>query len=232
MAAEKIRSKDFEKIKVENLKKIGETETAAICERFKLGPEAGAILLKEKTHASEYLQALINNQLYSDAINFLAHGLPKREAIWWGYLCACHAESSSRQVEIKEQAEIKEKTEIKEQQKVINDALELIKDWVYKPSDALRRKAEQFSEKLQFNSATAWAVTAVFWSGGSICPENLPAVMPQEFLYAKAVAGGVMLAAVLNIKDKDNAVKEINGNYQRFLWQGLDIAQGGNGEKL
>lgn len=196
------------------LQKLNSQKPSIICSRFKLS-DNGAAMLEDGVNSAQYLNSLIYQEFYSDAVNFLAHGLPKREAIWWGYLAAKHADGESLANEAQE-------------------ALRLIKDWVYHPDESLRRKAERLSEKLEFKTAVGWSIMSVFWSGGSLCAEHLPAVMPQEFLYAKGVAGAVMLAAVLaGVEQKREPLgKTISSNYRYFIEQGIDIAKGGNGENI
>jgi hypothetical protein len=63
---------------------------ADICSRFELGKEARQ-LLRDGMKAADFLAALVAQKKYVDAIHFLAHGLPAREAIWWGCLCMQHA---------------------------------------------------------------------------------------------------------------------------------------------
>ena len=45
--------------------------------------DAAKALLDDKQTPRQFLQLLGKQQLYSDAVRFLAHALPKREAIWW-----------------------------------------------------------------------------------------------------------------------------------------------------
>jgi hypothetical protein len=65
---------------------------------------------------------------------------------------------------------------------------------------------------------------AAFWSGGSLAPPESPAVPPAANLTAKAVAGAVMLAAV--VPDPVQAPEK----YRHFFDLGVDIACGGKGK--
>lgn len=184
--------------------KIQAKDAKTILSKFKASEEACALSRTESPPLS-FLNSLITMGLFVDACHFLAHALPKREAAWWAYICA-------------EQAEKKHPNPLCQQ------ALEKIKQWVYQPTDENRRAVQIFTEKLGFDTASAWAANAVFWSGGSItAPEN-PDVMPPENLSAHAVAGTVMLAATLY--RPEGAV----ANYQHFLAQGINIAENGHGE--
>lgn len=197
-----------QKINVSALLKLKRGTTSDLCKYFKLSDEANNFL-SSTPEPKDFLQMLIDKEQYIDAVNFLAHNLPLRESIWWGYLAAFYSDANS-------------------ENKEILTALQIVKDWVYKPDEKLRRDAEEISEKLQFKNASGWIATAIFWSGGSLCKENAPQVLPADGLYAKAVAGCIMLAAVLNSK----SVEESHNNYHRFLIQGIDIVNGGNGNSI
>ena len=52
-----------------------------------LGDKAMA-LMKPDYHPREYVALLSDKKLFPDAVRFLAHALPKREAVWWGWISA------------------------------------------------------------------------------------------------------------------------------------------------
>ena len=170
---------------ITELKKFTSELAINICEHFKLSEDAKH-LIDAKLQATEFLQRLIDKNFYHDAVQFLAHGLPKREAIWWAYLCA-------------EQTELSDKKTDND----ILEALKITKAWIYEPQETTRRLAEKAAEKLTFKTAASWIAMAVFWSGGSITPLNQPAVEPNKFLSAKAVSGAVMLAVVAKNPEKN-----------------------------
>ena len=58
--------------------------------RFDL-PQSAKALLQPGMTPLQFLEALAAKKLYVDGIDFLAHGLPPREAVWWGCLCLQHA---------------------------------------------------------------------------------------------------------------------------------------------
>ncbi len=164
-------------------------------------------LLAEHASSCDYLQALIKNEYYPEAVTFLAYALPKREATWWACLCARAC--------LTEQSEV---TDIK--------AIERAEAWVYKPNHENSQINFQAASATAFKTAAGWASMAAFWSGDNISPVEGNVVVPARDLTAKAVVGAVMLAAVNHGKDQ---VKE---NYLHFLRQGIDIACGGDGRKV
>jgi hypothetical protein len=80
-------------------------------------------LLRDAMDPGEYLDALTEQRLYRDALQFVAHLLPPRFAVWWGCLCAWHAARP-------------------EPPSVVAEALHAAVRWVLDPSEANRRAAE------------------------------------------------------------------------------------------
>ena len=189
----------------QSLRKINVRQASEIYQHFELTAEAAT--LEDDTLAPEAcLGILIEAEQFEDAVRFLAHALPRREAVWWACLAA-------RTVTRDEDADPRHQA-----------ALEAAESWVFEPVEANRRKAELLAEKTRFRHPSGWAAVAAFWSGASITAETEPPVPPPTHLYAHAVTGAVMLAASL---DDPNHVKP---KLRAFLKQGMDIANGGNGQ--
>lgn len=185
------------------LKKVAAPKAASVCQDIELDPEA-AQCLKADPAPVEFLNELLERQLFPDAVRFLARALPKREATWWACICTrgmLTPETPPASVR----------------------ALEAAEQWVYKPTEDNRRMAETAAHATSFDGPEPWAAMAAFWSEGSIAPANVPPVAPSDNLASKAVAGAVMLAAVSREPEK------APDKYRYFLAQGVDIANGGNG---
>jgi hypothetical protein len=146
---------------------------------------------------------LIAHQLHDDAVRFLAHLLPKREAVWWACLCAregCGAD-------LPPSAE---------------KALLAAERWVAEPIEENRRAAMAAAETATLGTPAGCAALAAFLSGGSLGPPNVQAIPPGEGLTARAVAGAILLAAV--VREPDKAPQKFQG----FLERGLDVLHGSN----
>lgn len=185
------------------LSKITSPTAAAVCANFELEAES-LPLLEETPNSEQFLRRLIEEKHYVDALGFLAHALPKREAVWWACVCArstLAAEPPAAELNL----------------------LGLAEAWVYDPSEANRRAAMAAAEASEFKTSSSWAAVAAFWSGGSIAPPDLQAVPPADNLTGKAVAAAVMMAVALGEPDK------MEERYRQMLTRGLDIARGGNG---
>ena len=166
-------------------------------------PEAEQVLVRD-TAPQISIERLIEAGFYLDAIKLLAHGLPKREAVWWACLAARKAQKPDT-----------------DQDNV--NALLATETWARKPTEEHRLRCKELGEKTQFKSAASWAATAASWCTGSMTPTGEPEVPPPAYLYAHAVAGSISLAAAL--VDPEN----LEENYKLMLAQGIDLARGGNG---
>lgn len=182
------------------LTKVEAKSAAEVCARFELGEKA-ALLPRDGFAPAAFLERLMTERQFLDAIRFLAYALPKREAIWWAARCARLVAGTALPPE---------------QQ----SALEIMERWCAQPSEELRRAAMAASEKAQLKTPAGCAALAVFFSGGSLAPPNAPVVPPADDLTARTVAGAVLMAAVVSEPDKAEQ------KYQRFLEQGIAVAGG------
>ena len=187
------------------MKKVTAQTAAELTARFELSA-AGRDLLADGMTPAAFLDALVAAGLYQDAVALLAHGLPKREAVWWA--CTCARETPMPDAPPADQA-----------------ALDGAEAWVYKPTEERRREAEEAGKAAGYSSPESWAATAAFWSNGSIIAPDAPPVPAAEDLTARAVNGAVMLAAVR--REPERAEER----YQLFIEKGRDIASGGTGRE-
>src|SRR5574343_43859 len=119
------------------LNKVLIPKAALVCQDIDL-EQAARDCLAADPEPVLFLQSLIKQQLYPDAVRFLARALPKREAVWWACL-------SARSV-------MGEKPEPS-----FLHALEAAEAWVYKPTESHRRQASKAAQKAVFENAAAWA---------------------------------------------------------------------------
>ena len=181
-------------------KKIPYQTGKQLLDRFTASEEAVS-LIEEDMDIEKTINVLQENDLNFDLVQFLAHGLPVREAIWWAAFTL----------------DIRLEVWSPSQQQCIATA----KAWVKSPSEELRRKSELFANRLNLNCGPSWLSQAVFWNGsGSIVAPDLPNVMPDPFLYSKATAGAINHAAAL---PQWEGTKEY---YAKSIQFALEIAKG------
>jgi hypothetical protein len=173
------------------------SRTVAIATVAELGEEAMA-LLRPDLHPLDFVALLMEKALFPDAVRFVAHALPKREAVWWGWVCARRATGENPPPKIKA-------------------ALDATERWIAQPNEDNRRLAMAAAEKAELGTAAGCAGLAAFFSGGSLAPPDAPPVPPGEFLAAKAVAGAVIFAAVA--KEPEKAPEK----FRSFVAQGVEV---------
>ena len=182
---------------MEPRKEESKSATAAISAVAELGDKAQA-LVRAEAHPLEHVSVLVDQKLYPDAVRFLAHALPKREAVWWAWVSARRSAGENPPPKIKV-------------------ALEATEKWIAQPSDENRRAAMDAAEVADLGTAAGCAGLAAFFSGDSLAPPSAPAVPPGEFLAAKAVAGAVIFAAV------SGEPEEAPERFKSFVAQGVDV---------
>ena len=173
------------------------SKTQAICSVAELKPEAMA-LLQPQQKPPEFIDTLMDKKLFADAVRFLAHALPRREAVWWAWMCARRA-AGERPAP------------------AVQTALEVTERWIAQPTEENRRAAEQAAELATIDTPAGCAAMGAFFSGGSIGPPDAPEVPPGPYLTAKVVSGAVIYAAL------GDEPAEAPGKFRSFVAQGVDV---------
>ncbi|HEY9226365.1 MAG TPA: hypothetical protein VIP11_06965 [Gemmatimonadaceae bacterium] len=176
--------------------------TAELCAVADVGDEAKALLPDNGAAPppKTFVAMLMERDLHADAVRFLAHALPRREAVWWAWVCA-------RKVAGAEPAP------------PIKAALDATERWIVQPTEEHRRHALAAGEAAEFGTSAGCAALAAFMSSGSLAPPEAPMVPPGEFMTAKAVSGSVTLAAVATEPDKAGA------KFKEFVQLGIEVAE-------
>jgi hypothetical protein len=165
-----------------------------------LTPEAKALLRPEMPPGA-YLDAVVAAGLHADAVKFLAHGLGRREAVWWACVCCRQAMEPAPPPEAVR-------------------ALLSAETWCRAPTEENRRAAQAAAEAGSLEHPAALAALAAFLSGGTLAPAHVKEpVPPGPFLTARAVSGSVTLAAVRSQPEKARE------KFAKFIEIGVAIAQ-------
>ena len=167
-----------------------------------LGDEALQLLRSDDVRGGprEFLTILSKRNMFPEAVRFLAFSLPKRECVWWAWVCARKASGAEPPPPVKA-------------------ALEATERWIVQPTDEHRRAAMDAAQAAEVGTPAGCAALAAFFTGGSLGPPNVPPVPPGEFMTAKAVTGSVMLSAV--VTDPQHA----SDKFREFLALGLEVAE-------
>lgn len=178
--------------------KIADRRPSQVCAELELEEEAVSLLASDPS-PEDFLRALLEQERFPDAAQYLAYALPKREAVWWGV------------VVVREQLDPDDA--------VGRATLDAVEAWVRDPTDENRRAALAAAE-VDMSTAPGMVGVAAFMAAGSIAPVGVPELPPPGDLTGKMVGGAVMISAVtpdpLLAGDK----------YKGFLARGIEIAQG------
>src|SRR6185369_8788618 len=110
---------------------------AQICTVSELGDEATA-LCRDGMAPREFLKLLIEKNHFPDAVRFLAHVMPKREAVWWAWMCA--RRSAGDEPAPKVQA-----------------SLNATEQWIKQPTEENRRAAMKAAEEADLKTPAGCA---------------------------------------------------------------------------
>jgi hypothetical protein len=182
------------------LNKVKAAKAAEICKHFDLKEEARP-LLRDGLTPRDFVDSLLADRQYQSAIQFMAHALPPREAVWWGCLCLEHVSREKWSPEEKA-------------------AGKATVEWVLDPSEENRQATKAPGEAAGIATPAGSLALATSWTGGSMTPTNLPPVPPGPYLPAKGVAGAVAQAAV-----KGDPIK-IADTQRLFVELGIGVAEG------
>lgn len=180
----------------EKLVKVSVPTAAALCRGLPLSAPARQ-LLGADLEPQAYVDLLVKEQLFLDAIRVLSRGLPPREAVFWACLCTRQLLPCPRQT-LDQQA-----------------ALRAAAAWVLQPSEPSRLAAREAGEKAKLSTPAGCAALAAFWSADHTSdPEE------SKHLAVRAAGAAVMIAAA------SGPVANLAQRYHQFVDLGLKIAAG------
>jgi hypothetical protein len=125
-----------------------------ICTHLKLEKKA-RLLVRDGMEPWEFVEALMADKQYTTGIDFIAHLLAAREAIWWGCLClqcACGASLSPAE----------------------KAACRAAVQWVLRPTEENRAAAKAPADRARPTNPAGALAAAANQTGGSVAPANAP----------------------------------------------------------
>ena len=126
---------------------------------------------------AKFLDLLVKNELFPDALRFLAFWLPRPAAVSWG--CDCVEQMFAGKAGALDQARLQDAA----------------RTWSNEPNEKNCRAAEQAAIETDYSGAPGWLALGAFWSGDSLAPADLPPVPPGEALAVEAITGALTMAA-------------------------------------
>jgi hypothetical protein len=182
------------------LPRITAARARDICRHYRVKSELEPLLADDPSPLAFLDRLLFQERHLTDAIDFLAHGLPKREAVWWGCLCL---QSTWNVAALHTEHHL---------------ALRAAVRWALEPKEELRRAAEQPGNQVGVGMPSGCLALAVFESGESIQPADQPIVSPHPQATAQGVRNALhLLAAKL-------PATQVQSAYRQFVALGIGLA--------
>jgi hypothetical protein len=119
-----------------------------------------------------HARALLGSPRPSDAVLFISHLLPRREAVWWAAQCVRALLGAGAADEAFRAAEL----------------------WVRTPEDDNRRAALSAANASDRRKPTTWLAFAAGWSGGSLLAADQKPLPPPSGACAMAANTAIMMA--------------------------------------
>lgn len=172
---------------------------AAVCEDVRLDEETDDI--DQGLPPREFLAQLRERGCLIDAVRFLAHALPKREAVGWAWECVRLGLGPSS-----DPADLA--------------ATAAAEAWLREPNENRRQATMPAAEATGFESPAGLVAMAASFSGGSLTPPEFEPVPPGELLTAQAATAAILAAAV------ENDPPDPDERHAQFLDLGQAVAAG------
>lgn len=163
----------------------------------KLGDEAVQALTPEMS-PNEYIDALVAKQLHPDAIQFIAHYLPKRQAVWWALGCV--------------------KQSVAKPTPEFDTAVKTTERWIADPSEENRKAAFQAAEKADTSTPAGITALAAFYSEAMPQTQDPNMNAKSYFITAKLVGAAVLLAAATD-------PEQVKERFAGFVTKGVEVVK-------
>ena len=150
------------------------TEAGQVIELLDWAPPSEEV---GRTAPEIYFRELRKTKRLEDATFFLGMALPRHETVAW----------AARSV--------RDLGEGIERPRADVDALKAALLWVQEPSEPRRRAAFEAAQLAHHTCAERLAAMAVFLSGGSLAPDNVPPVPAPSDVAGRIGAGAILVAA-------------------------------------
>ena len=154
-------------------------------------------LLHEDSTPAVFLETLEKQELFDDAVRFLAHKLSAEAGVKWALACFRELESP-------------------EQKARKDESKEAAENWTLAPSDTTRWAARDAADRSTVTSPANLLAMGVFMSGGSISPPQSPEIQPPPYTAQKMISGCV--TGTVLMYQPENAAKR----YKRALELGRE----------
>lgn len=166
-----------------------------ICRYFTLSEE-GRKALSPELMPEQFAEVLFRNKRHSDAVQLIAHYLPKRQGVFWALSCV-------RQITPDPSPEVEA-------------ALKAAEKWIADPSEETRKAALKAADAADAGTPAGCTALAAYYSDGMPRTDDTKANARAYFMTAKLVGSAVLLAATSD-------AEQLLSRFEAFITKGLDI---------
>jgi hypothetical protein len=170
-------------------------KAAEICKYFTLSDE-GKKALSPDLMPEQFAELLVGMKQHSDAVQVIAHYLPKRQGVFWAMTCARQAtQQPSPEAEA---------------------ALKAAEKWIAEPNEESRKAALKAGEAADAGTPAGCTALAAFYSDGLPRTEDPKTNARAYFMTAKLVGSAVLLSAAAD-------PQQMMPRFETFINKGLEI---------
>jgi hypothetical protein len=173
------------------------SRAADLCKYFSLGEDAKEALQPEMT-PDQFLQVLAENKWFGDAVQFLAHYLPKRQAVFWAMTCVKQSGATTTPHG--------------------DAALKATEKWIAASNEENRQATLNAANDADTSTAAGATALAAYYSDGLPQTQDAKSNAKAYFMTAKLSGGAVLMAAVA---DREQVLARL----ESFVNKGIEIAR-------
>jgi hypothetical protein len=170
---------------------------AELCRFFTLSEEGKALLTPEAM-PDQFAETLMKAERYPDAVQVIAHHLPKRQGVFWAMTCVRQSgDALTPEMEA---------------------ALKSAEKWIADPSEENRRATLPAAEAAETGTPAGCTALAAYYSDGLPRTEDPKANARAHFMTAKLVGSAVLLSAASD-------PQQMQARFGSFTAKGLEIVR-------
>jgi hypothetical protein len=172
-------------------------KAADLCKYFTLS-EGGKTALHPEMLPDQFAHELIEKKHHPDAVQLLAHFLPKRHAVFWALSCV--------------------KMTLPEPAPDADVAIKATERWIADPNDENRNATLKAADTADAGTPAGCTALAAYYSDGLPRTDDPKQNARAYFLTSKLVAAAVLMAATAE-------PEQMQTRFQSFLEKGLEVVQ-------
>ncbi len=171
------------------------TKAAELCRFFTLGEDAKKALTGDQ-NVEQFLTLLFEKAWHPDAIQLIAHSLPKRQSVWWALQCA--------------------KAVMADPPPEVEGAIKAVERWIADPSEDNRKATLKAADEADTGTPAGCAALAAYYADGLPQTGDPKQNAKSYFLTAKLVSAAVLMSATTD-------PEQIKARFEGFVSKGSEV---------